>query len=565
MILHSGAPGEREQRLAGTLAFFGVPVELLSVSELDTESRQGYAVLASAESLLLASREVGDLPRLFRGAGAVYVYGADSAEVSAQAVMLLLPGSGASISRLTQEPQQVKVSKQARSVTGPMTGLAVTLSPATSDHALTLSATVNSSFTPVISVGGRAAFAAWDWQGVPVYFCASSEIVDLEAPVRGNFYDVKTNFLSAVPLVMFITRVFGSVMWRPQETGACLIIDDPLLKQRYGFCDFGRLRELMKQYGFTTNIAFIPWNWRRTTRAGSAFFRRERAHFSVSVHGCDHIAAEFGTTSVDALDHKARLAQARMRKHQERTNIQHDPVMVFPQGVFSSPCPEVLKRNGFVAAVNTEIAPVDGVVTRLRDVWDVAIMSYGSFPIYTRRYAFHGIENFAFDMLLGKPCFIVAHHDFFKDDGASLVALVKQLAGLEGQLCWRSPREVIRRAYRRRAVDGQQQIEMYASELAIAAGAGEVHVRKREDDMGSVSGVLGDGHDMVWRSENGLLEFTARRPAQGERLLSVFYAAHAERAVKGRSMQYEMAVAVRRLLSEIRDEYAQKVRLGRAS
>ena len=47
-------------------------------------------------------------------------------------------------------------------------------------------------------------------------------------------------------------------------------------------------------------------------------------------------------------------------------------------------------------------------------------MTYGAFPIFTRRYAFHGVENFAFDLLLGKPCLIVAHHDSFKDDGTAL-------------------------------------------------------------------------------------------------------------------------------------------------
>ena len=42
-------------------------------------------------------------------------------------------------------------------------------------------------------------------------------------------------------------------------------------------------------------------------------------------------------------------------------------------------------------------------------------MRYGDFSIFTRRYAHHGLENFAFDLLLGKACLIVCHHDFFKD------------------------------------------------------------------------------------------------------------------------------------------------------
>ena len=126
--------------------------------------------------------------------------------------------------------------------------------------------------------------------------------------------------------------------------------------------------------------------------------------------------------------------------------------MIFPQGVFSSVCPEVLKRNGFLAAVNTETAPADSGTfgTRIRDVWDVAIMKYGCFPIFTRRYAHHGLENFAFDLLLGKPCLIVSHHDFFKDDCAELIELIEKLRSLNCCLRWRPLGEVIRRACRRR-------------------------------------------------------------------------------------------------------------------
>ncbi len=115
----------------------------------------------------------------------------------------------------------------------------------------------------------------------------------------------------------------------------------------------------MRQHRFTTNIAFIPGTGGGRRERASDFFRRESDLFSVSVHGCDHVAAEFGATAPDVLEQRACLAQTRMRKHHARTRIEHDPVMVFPQGVFSSACPAVLKRNGFVAAVNTEMSPVD--------------------------------------------------------------------------------------------------------------------------------------------------------------------------------------------------------------
>src|SRR5262249_29497630 len=154
-----------------------------------------------------------------------------------------------------------------------------------------------------------------------------------DKPITAGYFDIKPYFCSLVPFVMFTLWAFRDVAWQPLETGACLIIDDPLLKPTYGFCDFNVLLALMKRHDFTTNVAFIPWNWRRTSASAAEFFNRESRRFSVSVHGCDHTSSEFGDPSTDWLDCKARLAQTRMRGHQTRTGIVHDSVMVFPQGV----------------------------------------------------------------------------------------------------------------------------------------------------------------------------------------------------------------------------------------
>ena len=181
--------------------------------------------------------------------------------------------------------------------------------------------------------------------------------------------------------------------------------------------------------------------------------------------------------------------------------------MVFPQGVFSSACPEVLKHNGFLAAVNTETVPVDSqnARTRIRDVWDVAIMTYGGFPIFTRRYAFHGLENFAFDLLLGKPCLIVAHHDFFKDGGTALVELIEKIGSLNCCLRWRPLGEVIRRACRSRADGaGGEEVEMYGNELLIgnpSDQAIEVRIRKRKSQDDLASEILCDKKPIMWAAE----------------------------------------------------------------
>jgi hypothetical protein len=326
-----------------------------------------------------------------------------------------------------------------------------------------------------------------------------------------------------------------------------------------------KVRDLMRRYGFTTNVAFIPWNWRRTSSSASEFFRNESGCFSVSIHGCDHIAAEFGTTSAEILHNRARLAQARMRNHEARTRIHHDPVMVFPQGVFSSVCPEVLKRNGFLAAVNTETASVDpaGARTRIRDVWDVAIMAYGGFPIFTRRYVSHGLENFAFDLLLGKPCLIVCHHDFFRDGASALIEFIEKLRSLNCRLRWRPLGEVIRRACRRRVSGaGTEEVEMYGNELLMDNPSDqmiEVRVCKREIPPDVVAGVLCDDRPAAWATEVDHLVFAERIRPRSERRLRVAYREEAEAGKVGRPLRFALRVAARRVLSEFRDDYISRL------
>ena len=78
----------------------------------------------------------------------------------------------------------------------------------------------------------------------------------------------------------------------------------------------------------------------------------------------------------------------------------------------------VLKRGDFIGTVNSEVISTDPQPRpiTIADYWNVAVMNYSDFPIFTRRYPWAGVENFAFDILLGKPCLVVVHHNDCHDD-----------------------------------------------------------------------------------------------------------------------------------------------------
>jgi hypothetical protein len=554
--------------LARILDFFGIPWKIVEVSQLlDVEGgTHDHVLFGSPRTVAAAFEQIQKVNHSVVRQAAFYVYTDDDRDASERGFKSLCGNPDVSLRQVPTGNLLVQVSRELAEVSGPMTGVEVSLQLRREDTVLAGVPNEESGFATVVSAGGDPVFVRFQKSGIPIFFCASSHMINIDQTVGPGFYDVKEHFCSVVPLVMFVRFIFPEIAWQPQELGACLIIDDPLLRRRYGSCDFGVLRDLMRQYGFTTNIAFIPWNWRRTSPSAGKLFRNESDAFSVSIHGCDHIDAEFGETSPRILNNRAKLALSRMRNHDTRTGIHHDPVMVFPQGVFSSECPKVLKRNGFLAAVNTETHPADSstVATQIRDVWDVAIMRYGDFPIFTRRYAHHGLENFAFDLLLGKPCLIVSHHDFFKDGCAELIELIEKLRSLNCSLHWRPLGEVIRRACRRRVNEaGVEEVEMYANELLIHNPLDRVinvNIRKRENEPDLVSEVQCDRKPLMWTTIDDHVVFEERIKPCGERHLQVFYREQEEAEKVDRSLRFELSVAMRRILSELRDNYFSRSR-----
>jgi len=560
IILHQGGPRSRELRLGRILDFFAVPWELAEASELETMN--GFASECAVFGSIRAVAAMLGNCQQGQPCGPCYAYLDEERTLCVSALQSLWGDRKLSLQDPPSDKLPLQISDQLADFAGPMAGLTLSVQLTGEDGLLGgIPSAGDAMFTSIISAPGAAVFVNFQRDGASIFFCATSQVVDIDQPVSRGFYDVKDHFCSAVSLVMFIKFVFRDVAWRPQELSACLIIDDPLLKLNYGFCDFSKLRELMKQNQFTTNIAFIPWNWRRTSAAAGKFFNDQSGLFSVSIHGCDHTAGEFASTSPEVLQGRARLARSRMRSHETRTGIRHDVVMVFPQGAFSSGCPEVLKRNGFIAAVNTEIAPMDSqnVRTRIRDVWDVAIMAYGDFPIFTRRYPFHGLENFAFDLLLGKPCLIVTHHDFFKDGGVALLELIKKINSLNCSLEWQPLGQVVRTACRVRPTGkDREEVEMYGNELLVGNHSDrtmDVTIRKRQSQNDLVSEILCGEKAIAWASEAGYFMFVERIAAYEEKRFRVSYQEQSTQGIPPRSLRLELNVAARRILSEIGDQY----------
>ena len=221
---------------------------------------------------------------------------------------------------------------------------------------------------------------------------------------------------------------------------------------------------------------------------------------------------------------------------------------------------ESFKQANYIAAVNSDVSPVGDTnsETLVRDVWDIAITRYGSFPIFTRRYDFHGLENFAFDLLLGKPCLIVAHHEFFQNECQGVMGLIEELSSLHAELKWRPLGEVIRRSCNRRiSPDGVEECFMYSNELRFKnenLESTRFRFLKYEYDPSSILKIELSNREISWKNRTGMIEYSTEMNGGEEVLIKVLYKDYRKLKKWTHPLKYQLHVAARRFLSELRDE-----------
>jgi hypothetical protein len=558
-IIEDSSFSARTSRLTGLLDFLGIPWEILPLqSDLltggsDKASSSYHCILGplpTAVGLLSSMASVAKHSFFF--------YTTENTAKSCRALRLLAGRPGDSLQNYEQKNVTVDVSTDWAPLTGPMHGLKVAVKVRACDRIATVKA--GGSVSTIIGTDHGAAFLCYETGGYRAFVNCSSEIPDIEQPVNGKGYDVTEQFLSAVPLVMYLKWAFGDVCWQANEAGACLILDDPVLKSRYGFCDFRLLDAQMKDHSFTTSIAMIPWNTRRTSVEMASLIKASEGRLSVSVHGCDHTAREFGTDNVRELGAKVDLAKQRMKEHREITGISHDPIMIFPQGIFSRESLLILQQYGFIAAVNSEPQPFPArEVLTIRDSWVPAITRHGSFALFIRRYPADGLANFAFDVLLGKPCLIVEHHSFFKAEHREVLRFAHALNSLSITLHWRSLGDVIRRSYHWRIdSDGIVQIRMFANELLLknkGEAVREYRIEKPDKASAGIEEVTADDRSLSWQTDGASVFFTCTISPGKEVLLRVRYSPAANNSGRNKRLSQSMKIAARRYLCEFRDNF----------
>jgi hypothetical protein len=390
-----------------------------------------------------------------------------------------------------------------------------------------------------------------------LFVAGTSSVLDPAEQVTTNLTAAE-RFSGLVPLLFFL-RHSDAAFWRTPQSFANVIIDDLNLRPRYGFVNAAALAQYVDQLRCAVSIAFIPWNCRRTSRAVVDLFRSRWPRLSLSIHGCDHIGAEFAVPSVAAAQSRIALSLARMNALSAETRLPYDRIMVFPQGRFSDAAMAALRQSDLDAAVNTELVDylTNGGVPAA-EVLKPAITAYAGFPLFLRRRAHEPLTDFALDLLLGKPCLVVTHHDDFREGMDQLVSISTRLSSLAPSLQWTNLGTIATATHSvRRTADGTLDIRLLASRTTLPPYEGVISARfsKHEPLPGKELEAAAGGEELKPERDAGNVTFTASIAAAHPTTVECRISPTEQPPLPAFPLGYRAKVGARRYLSEIRDNH----------
>lgn len=485
----------------------------------------------------------------------VLVYGFAPAEGESPELKWLTDGEISTVTAISAESKQFTIAADVKFGCFPVSGRSYSVEsvPSAAFSVVVPGLSIES----YISVNGHPHFVCHTRGHSALFLLAEPELVDIDQ-VLSPEVSLRPWYAQLIAVTIFLRSAFGDWCWTAPVTGATLVVDDPYLKRRYGFLHYETLvQELEKARGALT-IAFIPYNYRRSDLRTVELLRRYIDRFSICVHGCDHTGGEFASLDESWLVGTTSYALARMESHTSRTQMPFDNVMVFPQGRFSTKAIRALKASGLAAALNSTPWPVDYRENPLtiRDLLEVAVTRYESFPIFVRRNP-REVFDYAFDALFQKPVLAVEHHGFFRDGYEGLAKLVREVSSLSSKVAWMPlGMTVTSSCVIRRMGSDLYALRHFSPVLQfrnpIQANI-SLLVEKPEQD-GLVEAVVVGGQRVAFEVSSGFLKYSVSLRSGEELNVDILYH-QIQKASRRQTWKYCCAVSVRRLLSEFRDNH----------
>jgi hypothetical protein len=373
---------------------------------------------------------------------------------------------------------------------------------------------------------GKPIFSSLTIEGRDVFFYTRFLAVNSPDIIRPGLE--RGRLFEALPILMFLRYVSDERCWHYPGYFANLTIDDPWLTEPYGHLRFGSLVEEMRKEKFHTTIAFISWNYDRSESAVISLFRENADLFSLCIHGDNHDHREFykGQT---LREQESDILQglARMEAFRQLTGIAYDRVMVFPHSIAPLESLGILKKNNFLATVNSvnipegELRP-QGLFANLR----TATLDFANFLSISRTQKLTE-SNVALELFLGNPILLYSHHDLFKKGNSAFKAQADTINKLEPSVQWKSLGEIARNLYlMRRRTDGNIDIRAFCRNIELhnmQSNEKIYHVLKPDSFSYPISRVTVDGSEYPYEKTPEGITIVLEIPARTQRNINIEY------------------------------------------
>ena len=488
----------------------------------------------------------------------VVIYGLDGSSAEADFLREVTQGRVTGAKPWDPPGAICTVDPHSRQIFGPIAGLDIPIEHAASLCTFSIAEGADSTEC-LMRVAGKPLFVRVSIEPTEIFLLGTEEVPDIDSCVPfDEDASLLPRFFTLMPWLASIRHLLAERSWANDSPRACLILDDPLLRERYGYLSYQALLDCMRLRRFCTSIGFIPWNFRRTRQKVADLFLRYPESYSLSVHGCDHTNGEFSESDMGRMRELTARAMERMVRHERLHGIPFDRVMVFPQAEFSVTAMSALKSASYLAAVNSTQYAIDSTLT-LRELLEVAVTRFSNFPVFIRRYP-KNLADLAFDLFLGKPALLVEHHDYFRDGYDALAEFVDKLNALDSRLEWTNLAQICSRASLRRvAENGDVHVRFYTDRFWLQNETDRPQryvLFRRQAPEESIACITVNGQGADFGQEAGWLRVPlALEPREAAGIRVEHGEANPETIPSAPSFTYNTKVLVRRVLSEVRDNH----------
>jgi hypothetical protein len=406
-------------------------------------------------------------------------------------------------------------------------------------------------------------------------------LTDTTLYLKKPLLDEENRLLSAMPYLIFFSKVGGDRVWQGSGLFANLTIDDPFLIEPYGSLSFEKLLLQMDAHRFHTTISFIPWNFDRNDKITVDLFKSRPDRFSVAIHGNNHDRKEFYShlpkiwlepySAKSFEEHKFNLSQAiiRMNEFRQRTGIPYDRVLIFPQEIGPAISLKLSKDLGYIATINGSNVPIDMVLPqRAQMSFRPYNNNYFGF-LSLRRVRVNTYSEFKIraELFLGNPLYLYSHHDLFEPG----IGAFNPVADLINKLCprikWESLGKIISQWYLwRRTGSSAYEVKLLAPIGEITNDGNELRhydILKIEDSNTRIQTILINGVPVNYESESDWVKFRCDLRPGASANIEIRYAQDIEVGVIGLNDGTSYMVYLWRGLAEFRDRILSKFFIGR--